>query len=269
MPSRSGVAKQNGGPLNPAQTLVLDAIQNDEGWNAGIATTYHEALRRMDPATAPTRDQVREYLMDKPDYQMNQVPRQALTVAPIIPRVDPETGTAMPLGLVCIDTFFTPPSTYRGEPGQANARNAKLNVWRSAVLVIDALTKHVYVKPCRLRAALDANDARPHSETTRDALIEFRRRARTESQIPDLQIKRLISDAGSEFMGVCETWINNQNIEHVKSVASKSKSNGMAEVSVRVWRRLLLGDYKAYKGRWEANNTIQYAPSAEELHMGG
>ena len=101
------------------------------------------------------------------------------------------------------------------------------------------------------------NDARPHSETTRDALIEFRRRARVESQIPDLQIKRLISDAGSEFMGVCETWINNQNIEHVKSVASKSKSNGMAEVSVRVWRRLLLGDYKAYKRRWEANNTPQ------------
>ena len=257
MPSRAGVAKQNGGPLNPAQTLVLDAIQKNEGWNAGIATTYHEALRRMDPATAPTRDQVRQYLMDKPDYQMNQVPRQALTVAPIIPRVDTETGTAMPLGLVCIDTFFTPPSTYRGEPGQANARNAKLNVWRSAVLVIDALTKYVYVKPCRLRAALDANDARPHSETTRDALIEFRRRARTESQIPDLQIKRLISDAGSEFMGVCETWINQQNIEHVKSVASKSKSNGMAEVSVRVWRRLLLGDYKAYKRRWEANNTPQ------------
>ena len=82
MPSRAGVAKQNGGPLNPAQTLVLDAIQNDEGWNAGIATTYHEALRRMNPATAPTRDQVREYLMDKPDYQVNQVPRQALAVAP-------------------------------------------------------------------------------------------------------------------------------------------------------------------------------------------
>ena len=47
MPSRAGVAKQNGGPLNPAQLLVLDAIQNDEGWNVGIATTYHEALRRM------------------------------------------------------------------------------------------------------------------------------------------------------------------------------------------------------------------------------
>ena len=45
-------------------------------------------------------------------------------------------------------------------------------------------------------------------------------------------------------MGVCETWINDQNIEHTKSVASKSKSNGMAEVTVRVWRRLLLGDYK-------------------------
>lgn len=109
---------------------------------------------------------------------MNQVPRQALAVAPIIPRVDPETGTAMPLGLVCIGTFFTPPSTLiavvNQGPGPANARNAKLNEWRSAVLVIDAPTKYVYVRPCRLRAALDANDARPvpHSETTRGALID-------------------------------------------------------------------------------------------------
>ena len=258
MPARRGVQRQNGGPLNAAQTAVLDAIQKDEGWNVGIALTYHECLRRMTPATAPTRDQVRNYLMDKPSYQMNQVPRSPLTVAPIIPRVDEQTGRAKPLMLVCIDTFYTPPSTHRGEIGQqANARNAKLNVWRSAILVIDALTKYVYVRPCRLRAALDANDARPHSETTRDALIEFRRRARVESQIPDLNIKRLISDAGSEFMGVCETWINNENIEHVKSVASKSKSNGMAEVSVRVWRRLLLGDYKAHKRRWEENNVPQ------------
>ena len=126
MPARFGVARQNGGQLNPAQLAVLDTIQKDEGWNQGIAVTYHEALRRMTPATAPTRDMVRDYLMDKPSYQMNQVPRQALTVAPIIPRIDTETRTAMPLGLVCIDTFFTPPSTYRGEPGQANARNAKL-----------------------------------------------------------------------------------------------------------------------------------------------
>ena len=93
-------------------------------------------------------------------------------------------------------------------------------------------------------------------------MIEFRRRARTESQIPDLKIKRSISDAGSEFLGVCETWINNQNTEHIKSVASKSKvkieRNGrQRQVSVRVWRRLLLGDYQAYKRRWEANNTPQ------------
>ena len=258
MPARLGVRRQNGGPLSPAQLAVLDAIQKDEGWNSGIATTYHEALRRMTPATAPTRDQVRNYLMDKPSYQMNIVPRAPLTVAPIIPRVDEESGHAKPLMLVCIDTFYTPPSTHRGELGQqANARNAKLNVWRSAILVIDALTKYVYVRPCRLRAALDANDARPHSETARDALVEFRRRARTESQIQDLNIERLISDAGSEFMGACETWINNENIEHIKSVASKSKSNGMAEVSVRVWRRLLLGDYKAHKRRWEENNVPQ------------
>jgi hypothetical protein len=92
---------------------------------------------------------------------MNQVPRQALAVAPIIPRVDPETGTAMPLGLVCIGTFFTPPSTLiavvNQGPGPANARNAKRNEWRSAVLVIGAPTKYVYVRPCRLRAAMDAN----------------------------------------------------------------------------------------------------------------
>ena len=56
----------------------------------GIAATYHEAFRRrMNPATAPIRDQVRDYSMDTPRYQMNQVPRQALTVAPIISRVDP------------------------------------------------------------------------------------------------------------------------------------------------------------------------------------
>ena len=258
MPARFGVARQNGGQLNPAQLAVLDTIQKDEGWNQGIAVTYHEALRRMTPATAPTRDMVRDYLMDKPSYQKNVVPRAPLTVAPIIPRVDPQTGHAVPLMLVCCDTFFTPPSTHRGEPGQAAvARNAKLNIWRSAILVIDALTKYVYVRPCRLRAALDANDARPHSETTRDALIEFRRRARVESQIPDLQIKRLLSDAGSEFLGAASVWINNENIEHVKVVASKSKSNGMAEVSVRVWRRLLIGDYQSYKRRWEENNTPQ------------
>jgi len=77
-----------------------------------------------------------------------------------------------------------------------------------------------------------------------------------------LKIKRSISDAGSEFLGVCETWINNQNTEHTKSVASKSKveieRNGrQRQVPVRVWRRLLLGDYQAYKRRWEANNTPQ------------
>ena len=98
-------------------------------------------------------------------------------------------------------------------------------------------------------------------------MIEFRRRARTESQIPDLKIKRSISDAGSEFLGVCETWINNQNTEHTKSVASNfptskqvkslNRAEWQTEVSVRVWRRLLLGDYQAYKRRWEANNTPQ------------
>jgi hypothetical protein len=44
--------------------------------------------------------------------------------------------------------------------------------------------------------------------------------------------------------------------------SQKSKSSGMADrgqrqVPVRVWRRLLLGDYRAYKRRWEANNTPQ------------
>ena len=83
----------------------------------------------------------------------------------------------MPLGLVCIGTFFTPPSTLiavvNQGPGPANARNAKLNEWRSAVLAIDAPTKYVYVRPYRPRAALeDANDTRPHSETTRGALID-------------------------------------------------------------------------------------------------
>jgi len=35
-----------------------------------------------------------------------------------------------------------------------------------------------------------------------------------------LEIKRSISDAGSEFLGVREMWINNQNTEHTKPVAS-------------------------------------------------
>ena len=257
MPARLGVGVPNANQLNPAQHAVLEAIENDEGWNAGIKTTYFEVLRRMGPAAAPTRRLVRDYLSKKVGWQVNQVPRAPLTVAPITPRPDPTTGRAIPLSLACIGTFFTPPSTYRGEPGQANARNAKLNVWRSAVIVLCATTKYCYTRPCRLRAALDANDARPHSETARDALIEFRRRARVESQIPDLQIKRLLSDNGSEFMGVCQTWLNNENIEHVKVVASKSKSNGMAEVSVRNWRRLLIGDYKAHARRWEANETPQ------------
>ena len=257
MPARTGVAVQNQNQLNPAQHAVLDAVQNTEGWNAGISTTYHEVLRRMGQHAAPSRRLVGDYLSTKPGWQMNQIPRAPLTVAPIIPRLDPQTGHAVPLSLVVIDTFFVPPSTYRGEPGQANARNAKLNVWRSAVLVQCALTKYCYVRPCRLRAALDQNDARPHSETARDALIEFRRRARVESQQPALQIKRLLSDFGSEFLAACQTWINNEGIEHVKVVASKSKSNGMAESSLKQWRRLLVGDYKAYKRRWEANNTPQ------------
>ena len=184
-----GVGVPNANQLNAAQHAVLEATENDEGWNAGIKTTYFEVLRRMGPAAAPTRRLVRDYLSKKVGWQVNQVPRAPLTVAPIIPRPDPTTGRAIPLSLVCIDTFFTPPSTHRGEPGQANARNAKLHVWRSAVIVLCATTKYCYVRPCRLRAALDANDARPHSETARDAPIEFRRRSRVESQIPGLQIK--------------------------------------------------------------------------------
>ena len=197
MPARLGVGVPNANQLNPAQHAVLEAIENDEGWNAGIKTAYFEVLRRMGPAAAPTRRLVRDYLSKKVGWQVSQIPRAPLTVAPIIPRPDPTTGRAIPLSRVCIDTFFTPPSTHRGEPGQANARNAKLNVWRSAVIVLCATTKYCYVRPCRLRAALDATDARRHSETARDALIEFRRRARVESQIPDLQIKRLLSDNGS------------------------------------------------------------------------
>ena len=249
MPARLGVGVPNANKLNPAQHAVLEAIENDEGWNAGIKTAYFEVLRRMRSAVAPTRRLVRDYLSKKIRWQMNQIPRAPLTVAPIIPRQDPTTGRVIPLSLVCIDTFFTPPSTHRGEPGQADARNAKLNVWPSAVIVLCATTKYCYVWRCRLRAALDANDARPHSETAQDALVEFRRHARVESQIPGLRIKRLLSDNGSEFMGVCQTWLNNENIEHVKVVASKSKSNGMAEVSVRNWRRLLIVDYKAHARR--------------------
>ena len=257
MPARTGVAVQNQNQLNAAQLAVLDAIQDTEGWNAGIRTTYHEALRRMGQHAAPSRRLVGQYLSTKPSWQMNQIPRAPLTVAPIIPRLDPQTGHAVPLSLVVVDTFFVPPSTYRGEPGQADARNAKVNVWRSAVLVQCALAKYCYVRPCRLRAALDQNDARPHSETSRDALIEFRRRARVESQQPALQIKRLLSDNGSEFLGACQTWLNNEGIEHVRVVASKSKSNGQDESSVKQWRRLLIGDYKAHKRRWEINNTPQ------------
>ena len=211
----------------------------------------------MGQHAAPSRRLVREYLSTKPSCQMNQIPRAPLTVAPIIPRVDSQTGHAVPLSLVVIDTFFVPPSTYKGEPGQANARNAKVNIWRSAVLVQCTLTKYCYVKPCRLRAALDQNDARPHSETSRDALITFRQRARVESQQPALQIKRLLSDNGSEFQGVCQTWLNNEGIEHVKAVASNSKSNGQAESSVKQCLRLLIGDYKACKRQWGANNTPQ------------
>ena len=220
-------------------------------------TTCFEVLRRMGPATAPTRRLVRDYLSKKVWWQINQIPRAPLTVAPITPRPDPTTECATPLSLVCIDTFFKPPSTHHGEPGRANARNAKLNVWRSAVIVLCATTKYCYVIPCRLRAELDANDPGPHSETARGALVESRRRVRVESQIPYLQIKRLLSDNGSEFMGVCQTWLNNENVEHAKVVASKSKSNGVAEVSVRNWRRLLIGDYKANARRWEANATPQ------------
>ena len=44
MPARTGVAVQNQNQLNAAQLAVLDAIQNTEGWNAGIRTTYHEAV---------------------------------------------------------------------------------------------------------------------------------------------------------------------------------------------------------------------------------
>ena len=109
-------------------------------------------------------------------------------------------------------------------------------------------------------------------------MIVFRRRARTESQIPDLKIKRSISDAGSEFLGVCETWMNNQNTEHTYKIgcfqlpSQKSKvkieRNGrQRQVSVRVWRRLLLGDYQAYKRRWEANNTPQ--AQREYIWVGG
>ena len=40
-------------------------------------------------------------------------------------------------------------------------------------------------------------------------------------------------------------------------MASKSKSNGQAESSAKQWRRLLIGDYKAFKRQWDANNTPQ------------
>ena len=149
-------------------------------------TTCFEVLRRMGPATAPTRRLVRDYLSKKVWWQINQIPRAPLTVAPITPRPDPTTECATPLSLVCIDTFFTPPSTHRGEPGRANARNAKLNVWRSAVIVLCATTKYCYVRPCRLRAELDTNNPGPHSETARGALVESRRRVRVESQIPQV-----------------------------------------------------------------------------------
>ena len=61
---------------------------------------------------------------------------------------------------------------------------------------------------------------------------------------------------------MCQTRINNEGIGHAKVVASKSKSNGTAESSVKQWRRLLIGDYKAYKRRWEANN----APQAQRVY---
>ena len=198
MPARPGVARQNGGGAEPGPTRSAGRYPKRrrlECWNS-----YHlSRLLKANDSSDCADERPGESLLDRQTRlsKKSQIPRAPLTVAPIIPRVDPQSGSATPLMLVCIDTFYTPPSTYRGEPGRANARNAKLNVWRSAILVIDTLTKYVYVRHCRLRAALDQNDARPHSETARDALVEFRRRARVESQTQDLQIKRLISDAGS------------------------------------------------------------------------
>ena len=85
MPARLGVGVPNANQLNPAQHAVLEAIENDEGWNAGIKTAYFEVLRRMRSAVAPTRRLVRDYLSKKVGWQVNQVPRAPLTVAPIIP----------------------------------------------------------------------------------------------------------------------------------------------------------------------------------------
>ena len=102
MPARLGIGVPNANELNPAQHAVLEAIENDEGWNAGIKTTYFEVLRRMGPAAAPTRRLVRDYLSKKVGWQVSQIPRAPLTVAPIIPRPDPTTGRAIPLSLVCV-----------------------------------------------------------------------------------------------------------------------------------------------------------------------
>ena len=92
MPARLGVGVPNANQLNPAQHAVLEAIENDEGWNAGIKTTYFEVLRRMGPAAAPTRRLVRDYLSKKVGWQVNQIPRAPLTVAPIIPRPGQQPG---------------------------------------------------------------------------------------------------------------------------------------------------------------------------------
>ena len=78
MPARTGVAVPNQNQLNAAQLAVLDAVQNTEGWNAGISTTYHEVLRRMGQHAAPSRRLVREHLSTKPSWQMNQIPRAPL-----------------------------------------------------------------------------------------------------------------------------------------------------------------------------------------------
>jgi len=257
--STAGYAAQN--QLTPAQLAVLNQVYDVDGFAGGYKVIYWEVRRRMGNVNAPSRRLVREYLSTKLEYQMAQTVAEPRAVVPLIPRIDPTTREPIPLGLVAADTFFLPASFHRGNyqmaPGAraAVARNAKTNVWRVCVLVADTLVKYIYCAPCRLRTSLDIDQARPHSETSRDALIEFRRRARVQANDPNLQIKRLMVDAGSEWHAACETWTTAENIEVVRTQGSKSASNSIAEVHVRIARRMFVHDFKAFQRRWESDQT--------------
>ena len=74
-------------------------------------------------------------------------------------------------------------------------------------------------------------------------MIAFRRRARVEANDPNLQIKRLMVGAGSEWHAACETWTTAENIEVVRTQGSKSASNSIAEVHVRIARRMFVHDF--------------------------